>query len=73
MTFVPQGDMKKEGKLGGEVTPGRHLEQVAFGSFRLKNQPRATGLELCWVDQKSTAPLLEAAAAFTVVESGKPL
>lgn len=42
VTLVPQGEMKKEGEFGGEVTPGRrHLEQVAFGSFHLKNRPRA--------------------------------
>lgn len=46
VTSVPQGDMKELGKLGGEVAPWRHLEQVAFGSFLLGNhEPRVTGLE----------------------------
>lgn len=74
MTFVPQGDMKEEGSLGGEAAPWRHLEQVAFGSFHLRShQARVTGLEQGGAYQQNTAPLLEAAAAFTVVGSGKPL
>lgn len=63
---------RHEKRKGGEVASWRHLEQVAFGSFLLGNhEPRVTGLEQWWVDQQNTAPLLETAAAFTVVEIWK--